>query len=56
MNLELFLFYVFVIATIFTVGMAGCHLSGICKFKTYDHWLAPMTLAITLSMWENINK
>jgi hypothetical protein len=56
MKLELFLFYVFVIATIFTVGIAVCHLSGYCKFKTYDHWLAPMTLAITLSMWENINK
>ena len=56
MKFELFLFYVFIIITIITSGMTVCHLSGFCKFKIYDNWLAPMTLAITLSMWENINK
>ena len=54
--IEQFLLYIFTIATILTIGLAMCQLSGIYKFNTYDHWLAPMTLAITLTMWESIQK
>lgn len=53
-SLEKFVFMIFVIATLLTTLMAVCTLSGIYNFKTYDHWLAPMTFAITLTMWEMI--
>jgi hypothetical protein len=55
MSLEKLLFYIFLIATIVTVLMAVSHLCGIRRFKTYDHWIAPMTLAITLTLWEKID-
>jgi len=54
MKLERLLFYIFLIATIVTSVMAVSHLCGVHRFKTYDHWIAPMTLAITLSIWEKI--
>jgi len=54
MKLEKLLFYIFLFATIVTFLMAVSHLCGVRRFKTYDHWIAPMTLAITLTIWEKI--
>jgi len=56
LKIEIFLMYLLVILTIFTAIMAVLHLSGFQKFKTYDHWMAPMLFAITLTMWENFNR
>jgi hypothetical protein len=54
MSFEKVLFYIFLIITILTSAMTVSHLCGFRRFKTYDHWIAPMTLAITLSIWEKI--
>jgi hypothetical protein len=54
MKLEKLLFYIFLFATIVTFLMAMSHLCGVRRFKTYDHWIAPMTLEITLTIWEKI--